>query len=1447
VVTLDPTATPVGGQGVGFHFVPSTAAQVTIKNGITLGSAAVTFDAPASNQTISNVLRGGISTTATVGHNNFVASFPGDLRIAAPATDSPNVTASTFFFNPQPSNTSPNAVMTPSPQVTVTGVTNALVSLSLDHGSFSAGTTSGTPDNFNNVTYGGLKIATAGTYFMLAMTGNDLIKSNSFNITGGLATQLKFTVGLPANTPAGQVQQVTVQAQDAGGNPANNYTGTVSFSYFGTADPQGTLPNNYTFVSGDNSTKQFNITLKTAGSRSVKVTDIANSSFTDTTSTTVVAGNTSQVTLNSPAAVTIGQAFANLVAHVQDGFGNPISGATVTFASTAGGTGSNGTFTGSAAAVTNSSGDATKVITANTSAGTFTVTATANSITSTASTLTINQGAASKLAVQQGSNQSTIVNSQFGTQFQVLATDSGNNPVPGFSVTFTSPSTGASCGYPSPTTTSVNTDNSGLATVTCTANSITGNYSVTAGGTGVTTVTITNLTNNVGAATNINIQAGNNQSATVNTNFATNLQVKVVDGSNNPIPGLFIQFTAPASGPSGTFGGVTSTTVGPTASDGTISATTFKANTTAGSYQVTATIGSVPGTNVFTDAVSRNRGRVRVNAATGNPQGVALVVSATFNLTNLAGAATTLTKVAGDNQGTTIGTAFGTNLKVNVTDAFSNPVSGASVTFTPPSSGASGTFASFSTVTSDASGNATAPAFTANNTVGGYNVSASASGTNTVTFALTNNAGAPAIMTIVGGNGQHATVTTAFATALQVKVTDAGQNPLTGISVTFTPPSSGASGTLGGSATVTTNSSGIATAPAYTANTIAGGNGLKAVAGSLNQTFNLTNDPGVPVSITPNGTPQTAVINASFGTLSVKVSDSFGNGVSGQSVTFTAPASGVGGAFAGNSKTFTGSTDSSGNLNASTFTANASTGTFTVTVASGALTPAIFTLTNIIVPTAGITVFTGSPQSTQPNTQFQQALVARVFDSQGNPVTTATVTFALPSSGPSGTFVGGGTTYTTTTNQQGLAFSPLINANGLQGTLSATASTGGFSTTFTLFISLPPAITAAPQVLIFQWEIGTALPKPQGVFVAAPNNQFTFAVDVPWAKVIATPHGTINDSLSVSVDPSNMPPGHYSGTLILSDGGAIVRLDLQVMPKPQINPSAKTISFTYTIGDGIPSEVQDNITAMTRNFNINVTTVYVTQTSVKWLKIVGDGTSTTPALLRVSIVPAGLDVGTYSAKIHIEAADATNSPYDITVTLTVQAAPVNPTPPEIVGLVNSATSQVGPISANEVVSMFGNNLGCVDGPQVLINGNDARILMSTYNQVNFIPPYVPANGKVSVQFLCRGVASNFISVDLAARVPGIYARQDGLLGDGPMAPGSPLVFHGTGFNGDIQPVVTIGGVRAEILYSGPASDLPGVTQINVRIPADAPGGSVLPIVVTQDGVPAQSGLSVATI
>ena len=196
-------------------------------------------------------------------------------------------------------------------------------------------------------------------------------------------------------------------------------------------------------------------------------------------------------------------------------------------------------------------------------------------------------------------------------------------------------------------------------------------------------------------------------------------------------------------------------------------------------------------------------------------------------------------------------------------------------------------------------------------------------------------------------NTQTATISAAFAAPLVATVVMGG-TPTSGVVVTFTVPSVGASGTFaGGVNTVTTDVNGMAMSPIFTANSTAGAyTVLATVAGADEPTsFSLTNAAPTTIAAT-SGTPQSATISTAFAAPLVATVSMGGSPKSGVLVTFTAPASGASGTFAGGVDTAT--TDVNGIATSPIFTANATTGgPYTITALSaGASTPARFSLTN---------------------------------------------------------------------------------------------------------------------------------------------------------------------------------------------------------------------------------------------------------------------------------------------------------------------------------------------------------------------------------------------------------------------------------------------------------------------------------------------------------------------
>jgi hypothetical protein len=320
----------------------------------------------------------------------------------------------------------------------------------------------------------------------------------------------------------------------------------------------------------------------------------------------------------------------------------------------------------------------------------------------------------------------------------------------------------------------------------------------------------------------------------------------------------------------------------------------------------------------------------------------------------------------------------------------------------------------------------------------------------TYSFTVIQTTGNPASISASSGTPQSAPTGTAFASPLVAIVEDSNGNPVNGATVTFTAPGSGASGSFaGGVNTATTNSLGMATAGVFTANGTAGSFTVNANVGGVSRTarFRLTNQASTsgPSSVSStSGTPQSAAINNAFAApFVVTVKNSSGSGLSGVTVKFTAPGSGASGTFAGGANSAT--TNGSGVATSALFTANAKAGSYTVTASvTGVSTSASFALTNTTGSPASITATGGTPQSTAVSTAFPSALTVTVKDSGGNLVGGATVTFAAPTSGASGTFANG--VNAATTNASGVATSGVFTAGATAGSYAVTASVSGVST-----------------------------------------------------------------------------------------------------------------------------------------------------------------------------------------------------------------------------------------------------------------------------------------------------------------------------------------------------------------------------------------------------------------
>lgn len=499
--------------------------------------------------------------------------------------------------------------------------------------------------------------------------------------------------------------------------------------------------------------------------------------------------------------------------------------------------------------------------------------------------------APNEIVVAGGSGQTAQLGKAFPAPLQVRLANTDGCPLTGnlagYDVDFDAPGSGPSGFFAGSGSREavVGTDANGTATAPAfTANFTTGAYTVDAHSDfGTVELYLSNTAAGLPAA--ISAGTGTSQQATVNSQYAQPLQVRVTDANGNPVQGAAVTFSI-VNGPTGAgasflAGGPSTAT---TDSNGIATSAPLLANGTPGHFEAVAS----------TDGVS----------------GVA-----TFSLDNHA-AAETLTAGGDPAQAATVDTRYARPLTARFLDPTGQPLEGAPVTFTlDPAGGGSGgggggsaAGASFvdgssqATVLTDQDGQATSPPFAANGTPGDFTATATTAGvTVPVAYRLRN---LPARLRGVGVT-RYATVGRRYRNRLVARVTDRHGRPVDGATVTFAVGKAANGATAGFpdgtvQATVTSGADGRAVAPALEANTTAGSFTVVAeMPGGTPIRYTLTNRAGAPAAIAVGAADgqSTSTSTPLPLRLAVTVTDADGNPVAGTAVVFTAPAAGPGGTF----------------------------------------------------------------------------------------------------------------------------------------------------------------------------------------------------------------------------------------------------------------------------------------------------------------------------------------------------------------------------------------------------------------------------------------------------------------------------------------------------------------------------------------------------------------------
>jgi uncharacterized protein (TIGR03437 family) len=213
-----------------------------------------------------------------------------------------------------------------------------------------------------------------------------------------------------------------------------------------------------------------------------------------------------------------------------------------------------------------------------------------------------------------------------------------------------------------------------------------------------------------------------------------------------------------------------------------------------------------------------------------------------------------------------------------------------------------------------------------------------------------------------------------------------------------------------------------------------------------------------------------------------------------------------------------------------------------------------------------------------------------------------------------------------------------------------------------------------------------------------------------------------------------------------------------------------------------------------------------------------------------------------------------------------------PTSPHVFagGLVSAAGLQPGPIAPGQLVALFGAKLGPkrpaaslalktdLGGTRVMFNGIPARLVYASEEQVEaVVPSTISVADGVEVIVEHSGDQAAPVRARTASSAPALFTVTGDSRGQvwalnrdwsansdrNPAAKGSIVSLFGTGA-GEAQPQgrnsrlavsVTVGGKPAQVLYAGTALlPVPGVFQVNVRIPPDAPSGAAAVAITVGD-------------
>jgi uncharacterized protein (TIGR03437 family) len=389
------------------------------------------------------------------------------------------------------------------------------------------------------------------------------------------------------------------------------------------------------------------------------------------------------------------------------------------------------------------------------------------------------------------------------------------------------------------------------------------------------------------------------------------------------------------------------------------------------------------------------------------------------------------------------------------------------------------------------------------------------------------------------------------------------------------------------------------------------------------------------------------------------------------------------------------------------------------------------------------------------------------------------------------------------------------------------------------------ALGVSPTALSFAYQTGGATPNGQALAISSNGAALTFSTSATTTAggnwLVVTPNGgTTPANLSVSANPAGLGTGTYFGNVTINATGASnspqsILITLTVSALPALTISQSTLGFSYQPGGAAPGG--QNVSVGSSGTALTFSASATTNSGGNWL-LATPTSGTTPAILSISVNPAGLGTGTYFGNITINSTGASNSPQSISVTLAVTSAATISISPSLLSFAyqsggNLPQAQPVAVSAPSAAAFTAVASGGSWLSVSPASGTTPAILSVSASPAGLNP--ATYNGTITVAGTGGTQGTSVVNVTLAVTaslppLPTIKGVTNAAnYATGAVSPGELVTFFGT----DIGPataasattdpatgklVTTIGGVQ--VLFNGTAAPMiyASSTQVSAVVP-----------------------------